>query len=79
MTVFVLILPFLLIPTPLVALPLTMLLAVGIIAVFTFYVSIAQELRFWHRFGEMAGLSLGVAVVSFGVGFLVRSVFGIEL
>ncbi len=77
-TVFVLILPFLLIPTPLLALPVTMLLAVGIIALFTFYVSIAQDLRFWHRFGEMAGLSLGVAVVSFGIGFLVRVVFGVE-
>lgn len=33
----------------------------------------------YSRLGEMAGLSLGVAVVSFGIGVLVRKTLGIDL
>jgi VIT1/CCC1 family predicted Fe2+/Mn2+ transporter len=77
-TVAILIAPFLLLEMPLVALPITLALAILIILIFTFYISVAQERSFWRRFGEMAGLSLGVAAVSFGIGFLVRTALGVE-
>jgi VIT1/CCC1 family predicted Fe2+/Mn2+ transporter len=78
-TVIVLILPYLLFFNIYVCLGLTLTAAVGIIAVFNYYISVAKDLNFRERFLEMAGLSLGVAVLSFGVGFLLRTVFGIEV
>ncbi|MFW6107861.1 MAG: VIT1/CCC1 transporter family protein [bacterium] len=77
-TVGLLILPFLLVPVPLLALGWSLAHAVLVILAFTFYVSVARDTPFGHRFAEMAGLCLGVAVVSFGVGYLVRVLFGVE-
>lgn len=78
-TVLVLIAPFLLLNNLLVSLAITLFFALLIIASFTFYVSVAQEISFKRRFLEMAGLSLGVAAFSFGVGFVLRMVFGVEV
>ncbi len=78
-TVALLILPFLIGLEVLVAMGVTLLLALGTIAVFTFYVAIARDMRFWPRFAEMAGISLGVAGVSFAIGWGVRVLFGLEI
>jgi len=78
-TVAALILPYLLVSSGLLALTLTMTIAVAIIFFFNYYISVAKDLSFKRRFWEMALLSLGVAAISFGVGFVVRSVFGIEV
>lgn len=78
-TVTLLILPYLLIPNLYLALIITLLLATSVIFVFTFYLSVAKDLAFKRRFAEMALLSLGVASVSFGIGYVVRLVFGIEV
>jgi VIT1/CCC1 family predicted Fe2+/Mn2+ transporter len=77
-TVMLLIAPFVLLATPVMALGISLTFAIGIIFCFTYYVSVAQDLEFRHRFLEMAGLTLGVALVSFGIGFVVRQVFGVE-
>jgi len=53
--------------------------AVIIIMVFNFYISVAEDLPFWKRFSEMALLSLGIAAVSFGIGFLVRGLLGVDI
>jgi VIT1/CCC1 family predicted Fe2+/Mn2+ transporter len=53
--------------------------AIGIILVFNFYISVARDLSFWRRFSEMAILSMGIAVISFGIGYLVRELFGIDI
>ncbi len=58
---------------------LTLIAALLIIAGFTYYISIAKDEPFRHRFLEMAGLSLSVAALSFGIGILMRIFFGIEL
>ncbi len=79
LAVIFLILPFFLISNVFVALASTLSIAVLIIAAFTFYISIARELRFLPRFLEMAGISLGVAAISFGIGFVVRKVFGVDV
>lgn len=82
-TVVLLVLPYLLLPQTggwiYASLGLTLLIAVGIIAGFNYYLAIAKDQDFRSRFLEMAGISLGVAVVSFLVGLVVRSVFGVAL
>ncbi|MDR2849659.1 MAG: VIT1/CCC1 family protein [Verrucomicrobiota bacterium] len=75
-TVFILILPYLLIPNVHLALGLMLLAALGIIACFNFYLSVAKGIPFRRSFLEMAGLSTGVAAVSFGIGYLLNHAFG---
>lgn len=79
LTVAALIAPYLLVGNALVALGLTLTGGVLIIAAFAYYVAVAKDLPFWRRFGEMAGLSLGVAAVSFGIGYAVRAMFGVDV
>lgn len=57
----------------------TMGIAVGIIAFFNWYISIVLDRSFKKGFLEMAGLSIGVAVLSFILGIVVKNVLGIEL
>ncbi|WP_321507393.1 VIT1/CCC1 transporter family protein [uncultured Methanoregula sp.] len=71
-TVALLILPFLVLPSPYTALVFTLCGAVGIIFLFTFYISVAKDLPFWRRFGEMAAISLGIAAISFVIGLGIR-------
>ncbi len=78
-TVLALILPYLVLRNPFLCLAATLTVAVLIIAFFTYYISVARDLPFRRRFLEMAGLSLAVAAVSFGIGILMRMVFGIEV
>lgn len=78
-TVFFLIVPFLLLNNVFLSLGISLVTAVLIIALFTFYVSVAQEISFWKRFLEMAGLSLGVALFSFLIGMVLRMFFNVEL
>ncbi|NPV08101.1 MAG: rubrerythrin family protein [Anaerolineae bacterium] len=74
-----LVLPFLLLGNPYAALAWTGINAVGLIAVFNYYVSVARDISFKDRFLEMAAISLGVAVVSFGLGYLVRVFLGVDV
>jgi len=78
-TVFVLILPYLIIGNFYVALGFTMAFALLIIAFFNYYISIAKDVEFRQRFLEMAVLSLGVAALSFVIGFAVRTFLGIDV
>jgi VIT1/CCC1 family predicted Fe2+/Mn2+ transporter len=79
LTVMVLIAPYLALQDLYLSLALTLTAAVLIIASFNYYVAVARDAPFRRRFAEMAGLSLGVAAFSFGVGFVLRSLFGIEV
>ncbi len=78
-TVLILILPYLLLKNYFVCLALSLTAAIGIIALFNYYISIAKDEPFKARFGEMAVLSLSVAAFSFLTGFLIRTLFGIEV
>ncbi|MFO7870118.1 MAG: VIT1/CCC1 transporter family protein [Kiritimatiellia bacterium] len=78
-TVIVLILPYLLASNFWIALGCTMASAVLIIAFFNYYISVARDIPFGKRFAEMAGLSMGVAALSFLIGFVLRTVWGIEV
>jgi len=79
LTVIVLIVPFLFISQAYLALGVSLFLSVLIIGIFTYYSAVAQDTDFKKRFPEMAFISLGIAGLSFGLGVLVRSVFGIEV
>jgi vacuolar iron transporter family protein len=78
-TVFLLILPYLLLNNVYLCLAISLATAVVIIAVFNFYISVAKGENFRRRFIEMAGLSLTVAAVSFFIGFLIRTWLGVEI
>jgi len=82
-TVVLLVMPYLVLPRTgswiFASLGITLFIAVAIIAAFNFYLSVAKDLNFKRRFGEMAGISIGVSAFSFGVGLVVRAVFGIEI
>ncbi|MDD3277064.1 MAG: VIT1/CCC1 transporter family protein [Kiritimatiellales bacterium] len=78
-TVLVLITPYLIFKNYFVCLAVTLTLGVLIIASFNYYIAVAKDLDFRKRFLEMTGLSLGVAAVSFLVGFLLRKLTGIEV
>ena len=77
-TVILLILPYLLLDNYFICLACALLAAVGIIGLFNYYVSVAKDEPFKERFLEMAGLSFGVALFSFFIGYLIRQVLGIE-
>jgi VIT1/CCC1 family predicted Fe2+/Mn2+ transporter len=78
-TVILLILPYLLLDNYFVCLTCALIAAVGIIGLFNYYVSVAQDEPFRERFLEMAGLSFGVALFSFFIGLLIRQFFGVEI
>ena len=81
LTVVALIAPYLLFPAHLYIPALLCMLAVVvlIIAGFTYYTSVAQDQPFFSRFGEMAIISVGVAVLSFVVGILAKKFLGVDL
>ena len=80
-TVVLLILPYLLFESSqyLPALFCMLAIVILIIAVFTYYTSVAQDQPFKSRFWEMALISVGVAVVSFVVGVLAKKFLGLDL
>lgn len=77
-TVVLLIAPYLLIPNVKAALAVMLASALGIIALFNFYLSVAKDAPFRRSFLEMAGISTAVAAVSFGIGYLLNHAFGVE-
>jgi VIT1/CCC1 family predicted Fe2+/Mn2+ transporter len=78
-TVALLILPYLILPNFYIDLAISLTTGVLIIAAFNYYISVARDEPFRARFLEMAGLSLGVAALSFIIGYLVRQLLGIEV
>ncbi len=80
-TVVCLVLPYLLFPAHLywAALITMLVVVILIILFFNYYIAVAKDENFGKRFGEMAAISLGVAVISFVIGLLVKQFLGIDL
>lgn len=78
-TVGLLILPYLIFDNYLICLAITLSIAIFIILFFNYYVSVAKDLPFRKRFLEMAGISLGVSAITFGISVLIKRYFGIEM
>ena len=78
-TVALLILPFLVLASPYYALVFTLLVAVLVIFLFTFYISVAEDFPFWRRFAEMLAISFGIAAISFVIGIIIRTVLNVNI
>ncbi len=78
-TVVILILPFLICSNLFLSLGITLASAVAIIAIFNYYYSVVKDESFKSRFLEMALLSITVAGISFGIGYLLKEFTGIEV
>ncbi|MBN2369575.1 MAG: VIT1/CCC1 transporter family protein [Vicinamibacteria bacterium] len=78
-TVMLLVAPYLLLNNPFHCLSLTLIAAMSIIAAFNYYVSVATDRPFARHFMEMAGVSLGVAILSFGMGYVIRTFLGVDV
>ncbi|MBN1187591.1 MAG: VIT1/CCC1 transporter family protein [Bacteroidales bacterium] len=78
-TVMALILPYLLIANYFICLALTLTIALLIILFFNYYISVAKDYSFKKRFWEMAILSFGVAAITFGIGYVIRHFFNIDV
>jgi VIT1/CCC1 family predicted Fe2+/Mn2+ transporter len=53
--------------------------AVILIGILTFYLAVARELSFIRMFLEMLAVSLGIAALAFGIGFLAREFLHIHI
>ncbi len=78
-TILLLILPYLLFNNYFVCLAISLVTAIFIIFLFNYYISVAKELSFKARFFEMLLISIGIAVLSFGIGLLVRVFFHVDI
>jgi VIT1/CCC1 family predicted Fe2+/Mn2+ transporter len=79
-TVTLLVAPYFLIPDQhFVSLGVMIGIVILIILGFNYYISVAQDQPFRKRFLQMITISLGVAVLSFGIGYLVNQIFGISV
>ena len=61
------------------ALTTMIIMTILIIGSYTFYISVAKEVKFKRRFFEMCLISLGVAFISFVLGIIIKKYFGIEV
>lgn len=79
LTVICLILPYFLFSSPYRSFAATLGMAVLIIFLFNYYVSVARDLDFRKRFLEMTLISLGVAAFSFLVGRILGAMLGVDV
>ncbi|OGY45491.1 MAG: rubrerythrin family protein [Candidatus Buchananbacteria bacterium RIFCSPHIGHO2_01_FULL_44_11] len=77
-TVILLVIPFFVFNSYKIALPLTLVIAILIIAAFNFFSAVVKNTSFKSKFLEMAAISLGVATISFGISYLLKTFIGIE-
>ena len=79
LTVLVLVAPYFLTTDVFTALGAMLVLTLSIIAGYTFYISVAKGLAFRPRFLKMAAISVGVAIVSFVIGWGLKHAVGVDV
>jgi len=79
-TVVLLVLPYLLLPTNMYALAFAIMLATVILIImfFNYYISVAKEEPFLKNFATMAIISLSVALISYVIGVVAKQLLGID-
>lgn len=77
-TVAMLVAPYLLLDNGYMALGCMIAIAIFIIFIFNYYISIAKDLNFKKRFLEMATISISVAGFSFLLGFVLKQFLGVD-
>ena len=78
-TVLLLVAPYYLLDDYFRALGVTFIVVVSVVLFFTFFLSVVKEMSFRRLFLEMLFISLGVAAVSFVIGWAARTVFNVQL
>lgn len=80
-TVVLLIAPYVILDDSmyLLAMGVMLVMVVVILAAFNYYTSIAQDIPFGKRFGQMIAISFGVAALSFVLGLFVKTVLGVDV
>ncbi len=78
-TVLLLIFPYLIFHNYIVCLLSTISIALFIIFIFNYYISVAKDLPFKKRFWEMALISVSVSAITFGFTVLVKTYFNIDI
>lgn len=80
-TVFLLVLPYLLLPAHAYVIALICMIGVVIfvILIFNYYIAIARSEAFLRRFLEMAAISLSVAVIAFLIGLAAKALLGVDV
>lgn len=78
-TVAVLVAPYFIFSNILVSLWVALFNAVLVIAFFNYYLSVAKELNFKKRFLEMFAISMWVALLAFGIWYVVNHFFGLSV
>ena len=53
--------------------------AIVVILLFSFYISVIRDISFKTRFLEMMLISLGIAVLAFGIGLIARTFLHIDI
>jgi VIT1/CCC1 family predicted Fe2+/Mn2+ transporter len=76
--VILLVLPYFLLTNYYLALLITLLIAIIIILVFAQFVSVVKDMSFKKFFWEMVFISLGVAAISFVIGWAARALLNIQ-
>ncbi len=71
--------PYLIFVSPFIALLVALFDSILVVFLFTYYSSVANDQPFRKRFVEMVVLSTVVGLISFGLGYLVRILFGIDV
>lgn len=71
--------PYLIFKSPFISLLVALFDSILIVFLFTYYISVANDQPFRKRFLEMVVLSTVVGLISFGLGYLVRVLFGIDV
>ncbi|MBN1820259.1 MAG: VIT1/CCC1 transporter family protein [Prolixibacteraceae bacterium] len=74
-----LVVPYLLFSSPWLSLAVAVTDSVFVVFLFTYYISVANDQPFRKRFFEMVILSTVVGLISFGLGYLARMLFGIDV
>ncbi len=78
-TVMLLVLPYLLITNKFISLGVMLGVVVLVILIFNYYISVAKSVPFKKRFWQMILISFGVAVISFGIGTLIKLFLGVDV
>lgn len=79
LTTALLVFPYFFLDSMVAALGVMFIMALLAIVSFTFYTSVAKDQPFTSRVLQMAAITFGVALISFGIGYGVKRVFGIEV
>ncbi|NYZ79653.1 VIT1/CCC1 transporter family protein [Candidatus Micrarchaeota archaeon] len=78
-TVLLLVMPYLILNNLYLSLAVMLGTVILIIYAFTFYISVIKGTPFLKRFVKTALISLGIAAISFAIGFIVKTYLGIQI